>query len=67
MNSTNRQLIQTNEERYHGWLCSHCGQQFLKFDCALPGLTRDQIVKHFTAMREQAFAKHECTNASKCD
>ena len=67
MPSLKRKLIKTNDEQYRGWLCSHCGHQFVNSSSDLAGLTLDQIVKHFTTMREQAFAEHDCLGASQND
>ena len=67
MPAMNRQLVETNDEHYRGWLCSHCGQQFLNSSCALVGMTLDQIVQHFTAMREREFAEHDCLRAFRND
>jgi hypothetical protein len=64
MPAINRQLVETHDEHFQGWLCSHCGQQFLDSSCALAGLTIDQIVRHFTTMRDQAFAQHVCLSTS---
>jgi hypothetical protein len=67
MPDINRQLIQANNESYHGWVCSHCGQQFLSSGWDIFGLTREQALKHFTIMRERAFATHECVSTLKCE
>jgi hypothetical protein len=67
MPSQNRKLIETNDEQYRGWLCSHCGQQFVNSSSDLNGLTLDQIVQHYKTMREQAFADHDCQSALQND
>jgi len=60
-----RKLVELRQPGFQGWVCSECGDVFVMPDCALTGLTLDEITRHYKVMRQQAFDKHRCASLSE--
>jgi len=54
-----RELIWTDEGRFHGWGCSECAWVFISSGPPA-GKSFDEMMRNYEAQRDKEFASHVC-------